>query len=105
MRGWVVVGACTFAALELFLACSNDSRDGMPDGSSSDGSVTEGASDASSDADASPTIDGEDESTLSMCDASTDDPRNCGRCQHDCVGGTCAAGVCQSWTVLDTPAS
>jgi hypothetical protein len=23
------------------------------------------------------------------------DPRNCGRCRHDCCGGACSAGVCQ----------
>jgi hypothetical protein len=39
------------------------------------------------------------------CDASMDDPRNCGRCLHDCIGGACEAGVCRPWTILDTPAS
>jgi hypothetical protein len=29
------------------------------------------------------------------CSASLDaDPKNCGRCGHDCLGGTCAAGKC-----------
>jgi hypothetical protein len=23
------------------------------------------------------------------------DPKNCGRCGHDCLGGTCASGICQ----------
>jgi hypothetical protein len=27
------------------------------------------------------------------------DPRNCGRCGHDCLGGTCANGVCTPWTL------
>ena len=30
------------------------------------------------------------------------DPKNCGSCGHDCIGGTCAAGKCQSWTVAQT---
>ena len=33
------------------------------------------------------------------------DPSNCGRCGHGCVGGTCAAGACQSWVVTNTPAT
>jgi sugar lactone lactonase YvrE len=27
--------------------------------------------------------------------ACASDPRNCGRCGHDCLGGTCAGGACQ----------
>ncbi len=32
-------------------------------------------------------------------DLSTD-ARNCGQCGHSCLGGTCAAGVCQPFTVV-----
>lgn len=34
------------------------------------------------------------------------DKKNCGRCGHDCLGGECKAGQCQSWTIaqgLNTP--
>src|SRR5688572_29850472 len=24
-----------------------------------------------------------------------DDPKNCGSCNHDCLGGTCEGGMCQ----------
>jgi hypothetical protein len=30
-----------------------------------------------------------------ICANVTTDPMNCGRCGHDCLGGACAAGVCQ----------
>jgi hypothetical protein len=29
------------------------------------------------------------------CVSSETDPKNCGRCGHDCQGGSCAGGVCQ----------
>jgi len=29
------------------------------------------------------------------------DPHNCNRCGHDCLGGTCVAGVCQRVTVFE----
>jgi hypothetical protein len=28
------------------------------------------------------------------------DPKNCGRCSHDCMGGACAGGVCQPYPIL-----
>lgn len=32
-------------------------------------------------------------------------PAHCGRCGHDCQGGTCAAGVCQSFVLVAASAS
>ncbi len=29
------------------------------------------------------------------------DPRNCGSCTHDCLGGTCEAGVCQPFALAE----
>jgi hypothetical protein len=43
-----------------------------------------------------------------ITDADVDiDPRNCGRCGHDCLGGGCSAGVCQAFEIYfgDTPTS
>jgi hypothetical protein len=49
----------------------------------------EAASDASSNKDAA-----------SACDGSFEtDPHNCGACGHDCLGGACMNGVCQSFTI------
>ncbi len=28
------------------------------------------------------------------------DPKNCGRCGHDCQGGACRAGVCQAYAIV-----
>jgi Stigma-specific protein, Stig1 len=53
---------------------------------------------------------GEAGATLIACDAPLSacgkacvdlkaDPKNCGRCGHDCLGGECALGVCQPFTV------
>jgi hypothetical protein len=28
------------------------------------------------------------------------DPKNCGRCSHDCMGGACEGGVCQPYPIL-----
>jgi hypothetical protein len=49
--------------------------------------------------------DGGTESTTCVADTMTD-PLHCGRCGHSCVGGTCAAGVCQAFelsSVTDAP--
>jgi hypothetical protein len=56
-------------------------------GSSSGGSAAanDGASDANADVDAD-----------ASCNADLQtDPKHCGRCGHDCLGGACAAGACQ----------
>ena len=56
---------------------------------------------------------GAEDSTATLADASAadgnetkdcgavlaTDPRNCGRCDHDCLGGECTAGACQPFVV------
>jgi hypothetical protein len=99
-----MLGAALFAGLELVVACSNDEVVTPVDGqASTDGAAFETASDSRADADgsAADSIDPD----IVPCDASMDDPRNCSRCGHDCIGGACVAGVCQPWSILDTPAS
>ena len=42
-----------------------------------------------------------DASTDGPCSADlATDPKHCGRCGHDCLGGSCAAGVCQSFALF-----
>lgn len=76
----------------------------------------DGGSDASGDhAKAHPTNEGganrhADAATIDApCTADVaSDPQNCGRCNHDCLGGDCLAGVCQPVTLYsgsDTPTS
>lgn len=61
---------------------SGSSTDGGADATPHDGAVTDARADAT---DASPT-----------CTANTtNDPANCGRCGHSCLGGLCTASVCQ----------
>ncbi len=37
---------------------------------------------------------------VSACDHTETDPKNCGRCGHDCAGGACVAGQCQPQVVF-----
>src|SRR5436190_15367750 len=39
------------------------------------------------------------------CAASRDDAQNCGACGHRCLGGACAAGVCQPLQLTTTSTS
>lgn len=63
------------------------------------------ANEASTDGSAAPDDAGLDSSSSTdsavdggACDADIAvDPRNCGRCVHDCLGGTCAAGRCEPY--------
>jgi hypothetical protein len=114
MRWWVGFAGVIVASAEIFVACSSDttppndaSMDGMMDGTLPDTASGDdlridvpdaSGNDSPADASADSVLD-------SGCDASATDPRNCGRCGHDCVGGACSAGVCQPWTILSTPAS
>jgi hypothetical protein len=31
----------------------------------------------------------------------SEDPENCGRCGHSCLGGSCSSGICQTFVVAD----
>lgn len=46
-----------------------------------------------------------DDFDAQKCDASIDDPRNCGRCGHDCLGGACEAGVCKPFVLVKESAT
>lgn len=74
-------------ALLLLASCSISSLDGFSGG---------GAGDTP---DAGPTADadsGGDAGGPSACSPDlVTDPRHCGRCGHDCLGGQCADGMCQ----------
>jgi hypothetical protein len=38
-----------------------------------------------------------------VCLDTSSDPKNCGTCGHDCLGGQCSAGVCQPVTLASAP--
>ncbi len=88
LRRWVAPGLCLGR-----LGCSrrvrlDDLANGAPDAAAPrDASVDQTARDAEVDA------------PSCVTDTQTDG-KNCGRCGHDCLGGKCAAGVCQVSTVL-----
>lgn len=83
------------AAIFLCTACvgGDDSavKDGGADGSLVDSSASD-ANDASSSSDVVADV---------ACTADTQsDPKNCGKCGHDCFGGQCNAGICQIATLV-----
>src|SRR5438445_6182548 len=60
-------------------------------------------------ADGSPPVDGGTDVVEASADVFVDagctadtqnDPKNCGKCGHDCVGGSCTAGACQVATLV-----
>ncbi len=59
-----------------------------PDAGSHEGGAAEGGNPEGSTGDAGP------------CGDTTSDPHDCGRCGHDCLGGTCDAGVCQPVAIV-----
>lgn len=64
-----------------------------------DGAVPVDASDASH-ADVAADAPGDHAATGEAgCGDTMNDPENCGRCGHSCLGGACAAGACQSMTL------
>ncbi len=71
---------------------------------------------ASTDAGADVTTSGGDDGTIPISDGGLDgcpgvnvtaDPKNCGACGHDCLGGGCEAGACQPFRIgmLDASAT
>jgi hypothetical protein len=97
----------------IFTAAQPDaSDDGSPDGDLTivvgGPGGAKGSTDASTGIDVvgSATSDGGDgglEAATSCGDVSGSDARNCGRCGHDCLGGACLQGTCQSWIVAQPP--
>jgi hypothetical protein len=57
-------------------------------------SESPGAGDAGDAADSASPVEGADTGPASCGDTRVD-PQNCGRCGHDCLGGTCSAGACE----------
>lgn len=58
-------------------------------------------SDASYERSSNPTVDaGGDGDPCSMADT-LNDPKNCGFCGHDCLGGACKSGKCDAITIAD----
>ena len=68
---------------DIYFDPNADGGSGAPDGSSTDAATNVEGSTGEAGADTSTCV----------ADLSTD-PKNCGRCGHDCVGGACAAGKC-----------
>ncbi len=88
LRRWVAPGLCLGGLGCSLLVPLDDLANGAPDaGAPRDASVDQTARDAEVDA------------PSCVTDTQTDG-KNCGRCGHDCLGGKCAAGVCQVSTVL-----
>jgi hypothetical protein len=80
-----------------------DAKAMRKDGAVSDAKDRDRVSSAdTSSADGSP----EDSTEEAVCAADTsDDPANCGSCNHDCLGGTCMGGQCQPITLATTSGS
>lgn len=71
-----------------------------PDASSPEMDATSGASDADSDATAMDAPTDVDAAATCVADFQND-PKHCGRCGHDCLGGACTLGVCQAAKLAD----
>jgi len=93
--------ACTLRIVKLqpmaiavgmgFAACGELARDNN-DASATDATVTDVVIETTNDA----VVEACSFTTCgSACVALETDPKNCGKCGHDCLGGTCASGVCQ----------
>jgi len=102
MRRWRIVWLVSAIAAGCSAASSTPS--GSSDTTKDAGQPT-GASDASVNQDGSvaPVADAGGDACTGA--ALTTDPRNCGACNHDCRGGSCAAGVCQPFRVSQADAS
>lgn len=82
-----VAGAATVAACNAFSSTNDD-----PAPAPATDAGTNGGDSAATGDSGPPT-----------CSDVLSDPKNCGKCGHDCLGGACAAGKCQA-TVLATTA-
>jgi hypothetical protein len=91
MRRWLLI-------VLVLLGCSSPSEgtdDGGPDGSIDDVSV-DVAFDGGGVVDAPADV----HDAAATCDADiASDPTNCGRCNHDCLGGACYQGQCGPVTI------
>src|SRR5262249_55506489 len=94
------VGCTSLNDLSVGRGDADTSNDG---GDTTDGAVANGPGDGASSGDSGLS----DESGPSgPCNAYlSSDPKNCGRCGHDCLGGTCIAGRCQPLILLDSQMS
>ena len=91
LRAFVALAALALATPASFVAsgCGSTYR---PAADGDDGSAPEAA--PSTDAPASDGTGGGDGATCAAVVAT--DPHNCGRCGHDCLGGTCSGGMCNA---------
>jgi hypothetical protein len=97
MRRAAVLTIFVVSAAACGLDVSGSGPAGLPGASPAEGGTSmDGGADASVLLDAAPI----DASVVCAPSQSFDaDPRNCGRCGHDCLGGTCASGACTPWTL------
>jgi hypothetical protein len=84
---------------------SNAPEAGAPDESESAGQAGAGGEGGDGELAATPDAgaSGEAGGAGVTCDASVDlkaDPKNCGSCGHDCLGGECDLGKCQPFTIV-----
>jgi hypothetical protein len=83
------------AAIFLCTACVGGDDNAVKDGGA------DGNAPIDSSVDASDSSSSSDVAVDAPCTADTqNDPKNCGKCGHDCVGGACTAGVCQIATLV-----
>lgn len=107
-------GASALAALGLLAGCTAvlDVKDLTPEDPRAVDGVTQTPAPATP-GDGGPSAkspDGGPAPTPITCDGAdtSRDPRHCGRCGHDCLGGACEAGVCRAREIasgLDSPFS
>ena len=120
--------ACVAAPLAMFAACSSDddgATTGGPDGTTSgdganaidasngdgalDSAFRDGQGDTGLDPDADADADASSDAGVDAASACPgvdlmNDPLNCGACAHDCLGATCAAGLCAPtllWSTIE----
>jgi hypothetical protein len=87
---------CAIATASLVAAAIVSACDGYGE-STSEGAPVDAA------ADGPPILAGDaGDASSDACAANVDeDPKNCGRCGHDCLGGGCSSGRCQPVSLVD----